>query len=253
MSKVYAIANQKGGVGKTTVALCLAAALQQRSQRVLIVDLDPQAGATKVLDVDPSATDQPTMADLMLAETDHPIAEAVCPTDWGIDLAPSEIGLARKENERQPGDDLILRGAMQAEPLDYDVVLIDCPPQLGSLTVNALAAAGHLVLITEPSFVAQTGVGDLLETRDVIRRRLNPELQLAGVVVNLADHTREAKLRLQETAEFFGEALWEPPVPRRAVVREALAKGLPLHHPRAGRAAPDVTPVFEQLSRRIAA
>jgi chromosome partitioning protein len=249
--RTIAVANQKGGVGKTTLALCLAAALAKRGQRVLLVDLDPQAGATKILGID--TRERPSMADLMLSGDDHSIREVVTATEWGFDLAPSEITLARKDLQRQAGDDLILRAALQAEPLDYTAVLVDCPPQLGGLTINALAAAGDLLLITEPSYIAQTGVADLLETRDIIRRRLNPDLSLAGVVINLVDHTREAKLRIDETIEYFGDAVWDPLVPRRVVIKEALAKGIPLHHPAAGRDAREVVPIFEQLSRRIVA
>ncbi len=248
--RIFAVANQKGGVGKTTMTLCLAAALAQRGERVLVVDMDPQAGATKILGIDTSA--RPTLADLLLANEEHPIAEVVQPTDWGIDLAPSEITLAHKEQQRRPGDELLLRLALAAEPLDHAAVLIDCPPQLGALTINALAAATDLLLVTEPSFVAQTGLGDLLETHDIIRRRLNTQLQVGGVIINLVDHTRETRLRIAETEEFFGDHLvWQPHVPRRVVIKEALAKGVPVSE--AGRDGQEVAAVFEELSKRIIA
>lgn len=249
--QVVAVANQKGGVGKTTVTVCLAGALAHRGLRVLVIDLDPQAGATKVLGID--ASEQPSMADLMLAGEDHSVREAVTTTTWGLDLAPSEIALARKEMQREAGDDLLLRAAIEAEALDYDAVLVDCPPQLGVITVNALAAADRLLLVTEPSYVAQTGVADLLETLGVVQRRLNLGLELGGVVVDMADRTREARLRMQETLDYFGsEAVWEPAIPRRAAIRETLGRGLPLHSPQARRDARKLAGLFDQLSERVA-
>jgi chromosome partitioning protein len=246
---VYAIANQKGGVGKTTVAVCLAAALGHQGHKVLLVDMDPQAGATKLLGVDP--TQQLSMADLLLAGEDHPISTVAAPVEgWSLDLAPSELSLARKETQREAGDELLLRAALTVEAPGYDVVLIDCPPQLGALTVNALAAADRLLLITEPSYVAQTGVADLLETLQLVQRRLAPTLEIAGVIVNMTDRTREARTRAAEVTEHFGEQLvWSPAIPRRAPIRETLGQGVPLHH--GPREARDLAGLFADLAQKV--
>ncbi len=136
--RIYAFANQKGGVGKTTVALCVGAALVERGQRTLLVDLDPQGTATKVLGIDTSQL--PSMADLLLTGGGHKIGEVIQETSWGLDIAPAEIALARREQGRELGDEFLLREAHDGCP-DYDHVFIDCPPSLSLLTVNALAAA----------------------------------------------------------------------------------------------------------------
>lgn len=249
--RVHAIANQKGGVGKTTVSLGLASALARRGLKTLLVDLDPQAGATKLLGIDTTAEETRTMADLLLADQDHPIGAVVSPGPWGFDVAASELKLARVELRRRPGDDLALRAALTMEPLGYDAVLIDCPPQLGTLTTNGLAAATDLVIVTEPSYVAQAGLVDLLEVRDMVLRRLNRELQLAGVVLNLVDNTRESRGRAEEVLREFGPQAWEPFVPRRAAIRETMGDGRSLYDPTSSREAHAAGEVFLALSEHV--
>src|SRR5690625_295484 len=190
---VWAVVNQKGGVGKTTTTLGLAAALQQRGRSVVIVDLDPQAGATKTLGVDTSQL--PTLADLMLSGEDHGIDEVVVATGWGVDVAPADVALASHEQQPQPGGDRIVATALANSARSWDVVLIDCPPQLGSLAQNGLVAADHVLIVTEPSYTALSGISDLLATIDVVQRRVQPQLTVGGVVVNMMDHTREAQAR----------------------------------------------------------
>lgn len=247
--RIYAFANQKGGVGKSTVALCVGAALVDRGQRILLVDLDPQGTATKVLGVD--TTQLPSMADLLLTGGGHKVREVIQETSWGLDIAPAEIGLARREQNRELGDEFLLREALDGLP-DYDQVLIDCPPSLGLLTVNALAAASDILLVTEASWMALQGVADLMETYEVIRRRYNEGLRLAGVVVNLVERTREARVRIDELSAFFGDGeVWEPPVPKRALIREALAAGVPPSRQPGSGAAKDALDAFATFAERI--
>src|SRR4051794_31800666 len=144
----YVFANQKGGVGKTTVTLGVGAELAACGARVLLVDLDAQASATKVLGVE--AEDRCSMADVMLEPARYRLSEAIAPTDWGFDVAPSETVLASRESRRSTADEFVLKRQLQGVA-GYDVVLVDCPPSLGVLTLNALAAASHLVVVTEPS------------------------------------------------------------------------------------------------------
>lgn len=253
---IYALANQKGGVGKTTLTLLLGAELAHAGQRVLVVDCDPQASATVALGVD--AHEAISVADVMLEPKRFALGDAIQPTSWGLDLAPSEIALARKEANRTVADEHVL--ARQLRDVEgYDAVLLDCPPSLGSLTVNALTAADRLVIVTEPGLLALQGMSDLLETVDVVQQELNRDLQVAGVIVNLADRTSLAIDRVREVREFFGPQLvWEPVVPRWVIAREAIEEGRPLRElARSARGrdrhAGDLAAILQRLAERMVA
>jgi hypothetical protein len=154
----YVFANQKGGVGKTTISLGIAAALAERGARVVVIDLDPQASATKVLGVD--VEERCTMADALLEPDRYAVAHTVARTEWGFDVAPAEMALASRESRRSAVDEFVLRRRLETVS-GYDVALVDCPPSLGVMTVNALSAASRLVLVTEPSFLALQGIFDV--------------------------------------------------------------------------------------------
>lgn len=245
---IYAFANQKGGVGKTTVTLGIAAALAKTDARVLLVDLDPQASATRVLDVD--TTEQTTVADVMLEPTRYALTDATLATSWGFALAPAETALASREARRATADEFVLRD--QVQRLDeFDVVLIDCPPSLGVLTLNALTAATKLVVVTEPTFLALQGIGELLRTRDLVGAHYNPSLELAGVIVNRLERTVEHRDSVAEINAFFGRDLvWTPHIAKRTVLQDSARRGLPLEHT-ATAAARGMASTFAELAGRI--
>jgi chromosome partitioning protein len=247
---VYAVANQKGGVGKTTVTLGLSAEIARRASRVLVIDLDPQASATKVLAAD--IDERHTVADVMLEPQRFRLLDAILPTEWGFDLAPSETALASRESRRAPADEFILH--RQLELADgYDVVLIDCPPSLGLLTINALAAASGLIVATEPSFLALQGLEELLETFELVRAHYNPRLHLAGVIVNRCERTVEHRESCAEIEQYLGDGVaWRPYVPKRTVLQDATRRGVPVHR-LAGRPAAELHEAFADLARRIGA
>jgi chromosome partitioning protein len=216
--ETYAIANQKGGVGKTTVTLALAGDLARRGVSTLYVDLDPQASATKVLGVDVS--ERPTVADALLEPERFPVLDAVVEAPWGFDLLPSETALASRESRRVTADGFIL-GRQLAQLDGYDAVLVDCPPSLGLLTINALAAASRLVVVTEPSYLALQRIAELLETCELVRAHYNPALVLAGVILNRCERTVEHRSGTAEIERFFGEDIaWSPYLRKRTVLQE---------------------------------
>ena len=244
----YVFANQKGGVGKTTIALGVASALARRGASVLLIDLDPQASATKVLGVEIEG--RCTVADALLEPERYPVIDAVVGTEWGFDVVPAETALASREWRRSTADEFVLRGQLERIS-GYDVVLIDCPPSLGVLTLNALTAASHVVVVTEPSFLALQGIGELVETRDLVHAHYNSRLVLAGVIVNRVEHTVEHRAGLTEIASYFGPKLvWSPHLPKRTVLQEAARRGVPVTELRT-RAARELASGLAELASRI--
>jgi chromosome partitioning protein len=246
--ETYVFANQKGGVGKTTVTLGIAAELAARGVEVVLIDLDAQASATKVVGV--GVDGRCSMADALLEPERFMLSDVIVATDWGFDLAPAEMALASRESRRSTADEFVLRRQLDSCE-GYDVVLVDCPPSLGLLTLNALAAASHLVVVTEPSFLALQGIEELLETWELVRAHYNPGLVLAGVVVNRVERTVEHRVGVAEIASFFGpELVWSPVLPKRTVLQDASRRGRPVSElPR--RAARALAFEFGRLADRV--
>ncbi len=200
MARIIAVANQKGGVGKTTSTLNLGAALHEQGQRVLLVDLDPQASLTMSLGIDPESLSQ-TLYNAILAtvdESDTPtLADIIMPTTAGVALAPANIELSAAEldlNKATMGE-TILRDMLETVQDAYDFILIDCPPSLGLLTVNALSAAHEVMIPLQADYLALKGVNLLVKTITTVQRKINRDLRIAGVFATMADtrtlHARE--------------------------------------------------------------
>jgi chromosome partitioning protein len=214
--RTIAIINQKGGVGKTTTAVNLSAALAASGQRVGLIDLDPQAHASLHLGLGPHR-ELPNIYDVLTGG--KPLAEVWQPADDNLHVAASHIDLAAAEVELAGvvGRELILRDALAAAPPEpqFDYLLIDCPPSLGILTINALSAVDDVFLPLQPHFLALHGLSKLIQTIDLVRRRLNERLRLAGVVLCLYDAgTRLAAEVTADVEAFFSaapgsSALWQ--------------------------------------------
>ena len=234
---MFALANQKGGVAKTTSVHSLGTALAQRGLRVLLVDLDPQACLTFSAGVDPDALEQ-SLHDVMLGRTD---AAAVLLKVGDLHLLPATIDLAGAEVHllSRTGREYVLRQALAPLLPDHDVVLIDCPPSLGILTINGLTAAAEVVIPLQCETLSRRGVGQLLETIADVRSYTNPDLEVRGVLATMFDgRTRHGREVLASIEERYGLPVLEPPVPKSIKVAEAPDQGRSVldHAPR-GRAA----------------
>lgn len=219
-----AIANQKGGVGKTTTAINLAAALGKRGKRVLLADLDPQANSTiSFLDINEVEL---SIYDLLMdRHVDFP--QVVRPTRAdNVDIIPSRISLAKLEGQLIGELDapFRLKDKLDASPLPYDIVVIDTPPTLGLITVNALVAATHLIIPIQSSYFALEGADDLLDTIERIKARPNPQLEVLGVVVTLHDRrTTLSKDIYDQICQVFGEKVFETTISKSVRLEESPA------------------------------
>ncbi len=227
---IYAFANQKGGVGKTTTAVNLAAYLAHWGQRVLLVDMDPQANATVSLGVDRAALPA-TVYDALVREA--PLDGIITLTRWvRLDLVPSSAQLAGATVELIPMLARERRLEMALSGLDdrYDYVLIDCPPSLGILTVNALVAARSGVIVPiQCEYLALEGLTQLMRTLDLVRRSLNPHLRLRGLVMTMFDsRTHLSQQVVVEVQRYFGDRVFRTVIPRNVRLSEAPSHGLPI-------------------------
>jgi chromosome partitioning protein len=237
MTGVLAVANQKGGVAKTTTVHSLGAALSEMGQRVLLVDLDPQACLTYSTGIDPDGLEA-SLHDVLVGRT--PAADVVVSVD-DVDLLPASIDLAGAEVHllTRPGREYALQRALEPLLGAYDTVLIDCPPSLGILTINGLTAARRVVIPLQCETLSHRGVGQLLETIEDVRSFTNARLAVQGVIATMYDpRTRLAKETLANVGAAYGLPVMQPPVPKSVRVAEAPGRGCSVlrHAPRSASA-----------------
>src|SRR3954451_9346526 len=203
--RCIALMNQKGGVGKTTTTVNLGAALAEMGQRVCLVDLDPQAHLTINYGMDPTA-DAVNLYNMLIEE--RSFLEAVHTLDPNIALVPSSIDLAAAEIELVSvlGRETILKERLKSAQHDFDFILLDCPPSLGLLTINALAVASEVIIPMQPHFLALQGVGKLLETVALVSRRMNPRLAVSGIVLTMYDSQTKLSTEIVKDLQGFIDA-----------------------------------------------
>ena len=227
MGKIIAVVNQKGGVGKTTTAVNLTAALTEAGKKVLLCDFDPQANATSGFGIDKRRL-QKTVYDVIINDT--PAKEALVETDYAhvipasADLAGAAVELLSMENPN-----FRLRDALKPLAKDYDYVFIDCPPSLELLTVNALAAADGILVPVQCEYYALEGLSDLMSTMRLMKKRINPALEIFGVALTMFDgRTNFSTQVAQEVRRHFPGKVYAAVVPRNIRLAEAPSHGLPV-------------------------
>lgn len=230
MARVVAIANQKGGVGKTTTAINLGASLAVAEQRTLIIDIDPQGNATSGLGVD-KRDSLPTIYDVLVEDQD--ISESVREEIHFpyLDLVPSNRDLVGAEIELVGRSDRekVLAHAINDVREQYDFILVDCPPSLGLLTLNTLTAADSVLIPIQCEFYALEGLSQLLNTVRLVQRSLNPDLEIEGVLLTMYDRRLNlSKQVADEAREYFGGKVFETSIPRNVRLAEAPSFGQPI-------------------------
>jgi len=227
--KCIAIANQKGGVGKTTTAVNLSACVAESGKRVLLIDLDPQGNSTSGLGVDKHRVEQ-SVYDILINEV--PMEQTVIPTvQQNLSLVPSQIALAGAEVElvSAMAREHVLKRAIEEMGERFDYVFIDCPPSLGLLTLNALTAADTLLVPIQCEFFALEGLSMLMNTVKLVRKSLNPTLDVEGVVLTMFDSRTNLSVQVvEEVKKFFRNKVYDTIIPRSVRLGEAPSFGLPI-------------------------
>lgn len=230
MGRIIAIANQKGGVGKTTTAINLSACLAEAGQRVLTIDIDPQGNTTSGLGIAKDEAEN-TIYEVMLQEVD--ITEAVCKNVFdNLDVIPSNVNLAGAEIDLIDVSDreYVLKNAVDEVRDNYDYVILDCPPSLSMLTVNAMTAADTVLVPIQCEYYALEGLTQLIHTINLVKKKLNPELELEGVVFTMYDSRTNLSLQVVENVkDNLHQNIYKTIIPRNIRLAEAPSHGLPIN------------------------
>lgn len=231
MGRVIAIANQKGGVGKTTTTINLSSCLAELGQKVLVVDIDPQGNTTSGLGVDKEGLDQ-TVYQLMIGECE--VGDCLIHTEFErLDVLPSNVNLAGAEIDLIGIEDreFILKKALEAYKKKYDFVILDCPPSLNMLTVNAMTAADTVLVPIQCEYYALEGLSQLMHTINLVQKRLNPDLEMEGVVFTMYDARTNLSLQVVENVKAnLKQTIYKTIIPRNVRLAEAPSHGLPINY-----------------------
>jgi chromosome partitioning protein len=232
MGRIIAIANQKGGVGKTTTAINLAACIAEQNKNVLAIDMDPQGNMTSGLGIEKNELDVTTYE--LLVEEERPIEECIQKSDFPwLSVIPSNRNLAGAEIELLTVEHMqyILRNKIESIVDEYDFIIIDCPPALGMLTVNAMTAADTIIVPIQCEFFALDGLTQLIYTIELIQNSLNPDLEIEGVVFTMYDARTNLSLQVVENVkDFLNENIYKTIIPRNVKLAEAPSHGLPINY-----------------------
>ncbi len=228
MGKIVSIANQKGGVGKTTTAVNLASAVAQAGKSVLLVDMDSQANASSGYGIMPKSVNK-TIYDVLIGDAEA--KEVIVKTKYHVDVLPSHIDLAGAEIEMVTLEkrEYILKNALNTVRHLYDYIFIDCPPSLGLLSLNALAASNSLIIPIQPEYYALEGVSKLVNTVRQIKKGINPSLTLEGVLLTMYDGRLNLTLQVaDEVKKYFDDKVYKTVIPRNVRLCEAPSHGMPV-------------------------
>lgn len=230
LGKRIAIFNQKGGVGKTTTNINLAACLALKGKKTLVLDIDPQGNTTSGLGVAKKGLEDTVYN--ILVDKDYDIRDAIIKTNVeNLDLIPASVDLAGAEVELVQVDqrETALKKGLEKIKDDYDYIFIDCPPSLGLLTINSLAAVDSVLIPIQCEFYALEGVSQLVSTIDLVKKSLNPELKIQGVILSMFDgRTNLSAQVVQEVKKYFGDKVYTTVIPRNVRLAEAPSYGLPI-------------------------